>query len=157
MILILSFFCPEIDHCALYVEVENVVIRLQTLLEGFNGVEGRCEPSHAGHDGTRKPVGNLLFSCDVETGQQFTARFQCTEYFGLSSGLVWKHMESVHAEHLVERAAFKRQCAHIALHRLDITDASSTESALCLFQHVAAVVETGDVGLVLNWVQRYDK
>ena len=69
-------------------EVYKIIVRLQTLLEGFNGVEGRREPSHAGHDGTRKPVGNLLFSCDIEAGQQFTARLQRSEDFCVGFGLV---------------------------------------------------------------------
>ena len=30
-------------------EVYNIIIRLKTLLEGFGGIEGRGEPSHAGY------------------------------------------------------------------------------------------------------------
>ena len=49
-------------------EVEDVIIWFQTLAHVVGRVEWRRKPAHAGHNGLSKPVGNLLFTSDVEAG-----------------------------------------------------------------------------------------
>ena len=51
-------------------EVEDVIIWFQTLAHVVGRVERRRKPAHAGHNGLSKPVGNLLFTSDVEAGQE---------------------------------------------------------------------------------------
>lgn len=47
-------------------QVEDVLVRFQPVLHIVGVVKGRREPSHASHDGTGEPVGNLLLSSYVE-------------------------------------------------------------------------------------------
>lgn len=122
-------------------------MRFQPVAQCLHGVEGRREPSHTGHDGAGKPIGCLLFASYVEACYQFSAELQRAQDFGVCHVLVGKHMEAVHGECDVEGVVFEWQCTYIALHRLDVGDACLTEPVFGLFQHVAAIVEAGDVGL----------
>ena len=47
-------------------EVEDVVVWLQTLAHIVGRVKRRRKPAHAGHDGLGEPVGNLLFTGNIE-------------------------------------------------------------------------------------------
>ena len=127
-------------------EVEDVIVWLQTLTHIVCCIEGRREPAHAGHDSLGEPVGNPLFTRNVEAGQQFTARLQGSQNLRVCLVLLGEYMEAVHAEHGIEYAIFERQCSNVALHGMYVGDTCSTESVLSLLQHVLAIVQTGDVG-----------
>ena len=92
-------------------EVEDVIVWLQTLTHIVCCIEGRRKPTHAGHDSLGEPVGNPLFTRNVEAGQQFTARLQGSQNLRVCLVLVGEYMEAVHAEHDIENTIFERQCS----------------------------------------------
>ena len=83
-------------------EVEDVIIWLQTLTHIVSSIERRCEPAHVGHDSLGEPVGNPLFTCNVETGQKFAARLQGSQNLGVCLVLIGEYMKAVHTEYNIE-------------------------------------------------------
>ena len=122
-------------------------MRVKAVAHVRSRVEGRCEPSHARHDSSCKPIGNLLFASDVEAGQQFATRFQGAEYFRICPLLVGKYVQAVHAEHLVESPLSKGQRSHVALHCSDVFDAYLPKPALCPFEHIGIILDFGCKGM----------
>ena len=84
-------------------EVEDIIIRLQSLAHIIGRIEGRRKPPHARHHGLSEPVGSLLFASHIETSQELAARPERTQDLGICLLLVGKHMEPIHAEYEVER------------------------------------------------------
>ena len=65
-------------------EIKNVIIWFQSLAHVICRVEGRREPSHAGHHCLGEPVGSFSFSSNVDTSN-YNVSYENTKYIIVAS------------------------------------------------------------------------